>query len=59
MFKLLNKYQPEEKAAKKERLLAMANTGDKGKKPYFVKSGINHVVRLIESKQASLVIIAH
>merc|ERR1712000_230352 len=49
-FKLLNKYRPETKAQKKE---------DVSKKPYTVKYGLNHVVGLIESKKASMVLIAH
>ena len=59
VFNMLDKYQPEEKAAKKERLLAKAGGADKGGKPYFVKCGINHVTSLIENKKASLVVIAH
>ena len=58
LFKLLEKYKKEEKAAKKERLKAMAG-GAKSAKPYFVKCGINHVTKLIESKRAKLVVIAH
>ena len=30
-----------------------------GKKPLFVKYGLNHVVALVEAKKASLVVIAH
>lgn len=63
-FKLLNKYKPETKAEKKERLLKEA-TGikegkkkeDISKKPYTVKYGLNHVVGLIENKKAGLVLI--
>jgi large subunit ribosomal protein L7Ae len=65
-FKLLNKYRPESKAEKKERLLkeatAVADGGKKedvSKKPYTVKYGLNHVVGLVENKKASLVLIAH
>merc|ERR1719171_548243 len=29
------------------------------KKPYFVKSGLNHVTKLVEDKKAKLVVIAH
>ncbi|RKF54554.1 60S ribosomal protein L8-B [Golovinomyces cichoracearum] len=64
-FSLLNKYRPENKVQKKERLLKEAtaikegNNEDVSKKPYTVKYGLNHVVGLIENKKASLVIIAN
>merc|ERR1712087_314781 len=45
LFKLLHKYRPEDKAAKK--------------KPIYVKFGINHISKLCEQKKAQLVIIAH
>lgn len=64
LFKLLNKYRPEVKAEKKERLLKEATAikdgkkkEDVSKKPYTVKYGLNHVVGLIENKKASLVVI--
>ncbi|EEY23203.1 60S ribosomal protein L8 like [Verticillium longisporum] len=63
-FKLLNKYRPETKAEKKERLVKEATAvkdgkkkEDVSKKPYTVKYGLNHVVGLIENKKASLVLI--
>ncbi|RMZ85069.1 hypothetical protein DV738_g362, partial [Chaetothyriales sp. CBS 135597] len=63
-LKLLNKYRPETKAQKKERVLAEATAVAEGKKkedvskkPYTVKYGLNHVVALIEAKKASLVLI--
>lgn len=63
-FKLLNKYKPETKAEKKERLLKEATAVEEGKKkeevskkPYTVKYGLNHVVGLIENKKAALVLI--
>ncbi|RMZ91640.1 hypothetical protein DV736_g1137, partial [Chaetothyriales sp. CBS 134916] len=63
-LKLLNKYRPETKAQKKERLHAEATAVAEGKKkedvskkPYTVKYGLNHVVALIEAKKASLVLI--
>ncbi|KAH8884597.1 L30e-like protein [Thozetella sp. PMI_491] len=63
-FKLLNKYRPETKAEKKERLVKEATAIKEGKKkedvskkPYVVKYGLNHVVGLIENKKASLVLI--
>lgn len=63
-LKLLNKYRPESKPEKKERLLKEATAIKEGKKkedvskkPYAVKYGLNHVVGLIENKKASLVLI--
>lgn len=63
-FKLLNKYRPETRAAKKERLLKEATAVSEGKKkedvskkPYTVKYGLNHIVGLIENKKAALVLI--
>ncbi|PWZ02619.1 L30e-like protein [Testicularia cyperi] len=67
LFKLLNKYRPESKQEKKVRLDAAAKDiadGKKadpkadGKKPLFVKYGLNHCVALIEAKKAALVVIA-
>jgi large subunit ribosomal protein L7Ae len=53
LFKLLLKYRPEDKAAKKERLLNKAKAEADGKpvetkKPIVVKYGLNHVTYLIE-----------
>jgi len=66
LFRLLNKYRPESKVEKKERLLKEAEAAKDGKdpksvssKPYTVKFGLNHVVALIEAKKATLVLIAH
>ncbi|KAI0836319.1 50S ribosomal protein L30e-like protein [Hypoxylon sp. FL0890] len=63
-LKLLNKYRPETKAEKKERLVKEATAIKEGKKkedvskkPYAVKYGLNHVVGLIENKKAALVLI--
>ncbi|KAI1343085.1 60S ribosomal protein L8-B [Xylariaceae sp. FL0016] len=63
-FKLLNKYRPETRAEKKERLTKEATAikdgkkkEDVSKKPYAAKYGLNHVVGLIENKKASLVLI--
>jgi len=67
LFRLLNKYRPETKQEKKARLdkeaqAIAANEGKKpekdGKKPMFVKMGLNHCVALIENKKANLVVIA-
>lgn len=50
---MLLKYRPEDKAAKKERLLKEAQAKAEGKtveakKPIVVKYGLNHVTYLIE-----------
>ncbi|MCJ1343778.1 60S ribosomal protein L8B [Peltigera leucophlebia] len=65
-LKLLNRYKPETRAEKKERLLKEATAVSEGKKkedvskkPYVVKYGLNHVVGLIENKKAGLVLIAN
>jgi large subunit ribosomal protein L7Ae len=60
VFALLNKYRPEDKAAKRARLLKAAKEGNNASaKPLTVKCGINHVTKLIEEKKAALVVIAH
>ncbi|XWS47781.1 hypothetical protein CRYUN_Cryun13aG0014600 [Craigia yunnanensis] len=64
LFKLLLKYRPEDKAAKKERLLERPRLRLKEKllsrkKPIVVKYGLNHVTYLIEQNKAQLVVIAH
>ncbi|KAL8232162.1 hypothetical protein R6Q57_001940 [Mikania cordata] len=64
LFKMLLKYRPEDKAAKKERLQKKALAESEGKsveakKPIVVKYGLNHVTYLIEQNKAQLVIIAH
>lgn len=56
--------RPEDKAAKKERLLAEATAREEGKesekkKPLVVKFGINHITQLVEEGKAQLVVIAH
>lgn len=53
LFKMLLKYRPEDKAAKKERLIKRAQAEAEGKapeakKPIVVKYGLNHVTYLIE-----------
>merc|ERR1712187_141062 len=63
-LRLLKKYMPETKEAKKNRLMEMAQQKKEGqevktKKPMVIKYGLNHVTTLIENKQAKLVIIAH
>ena len=54
LFKILEKYTPETKKEKKERLKNEAKENFKGKekkdgnKPIFLKKGLNHVTYLIE-----------
>jgi large subunit ribosomal protein L7Ae len=64
----LEKYRPETKKEKKQRLLAKAKAETKAegaapaadsKKPKLVKFGLNHITTLIEQKKAKLVVIAH
>ncbi|EDO08612.1 putative large subunit ribosomal protein L7Ae [Babesia bovis T2Bo] len=64
LLKLLSKYKPETRKEKSARLLADANAIAQGqevvsKKPYMLKSGLNHVTNLVEYKKAKLVVIAH
>ncbi|KAH7577170.1 hypothetical protein ACOSP7_002028 [Xanthoceras sorbifolium] len=64
LFKMLLKYRPEDRAAKKERLLRKAQAEAEGKpveskKPIVVKYGLNHITYLIEQNKAQLVVIAH
>jgi len=64
LLRLLKKYMPETREAKKARLLEMAQQKKDGqevktKKPQVIKYGLNHVTSLIEDKHAKLVAIAH
>jgi len=65
VFSLIARYRPESSVDKKARLLAQASAEAKDQdvkqksKPKFVKYGLNHITRLIETKKAQLVIIAH
>merc|ERR1719310_2764875 len=64
LLRLLKKYQPETREAKKARLMEMAQQKKDGqevksKKPSVIKYGLNHVTTLIENKTAKLVVIAH
>jgi len=64
LFKLMMKYRPEDKAAKKERLMAKAQAEEAGntvesKKPIVVKFGLNHITYLIEQGKAQMVVIAN
>merc|ERR1712070_1191967 len=55
LFRLLNQLKPESKAVKQERLKETAAAKEAGN----VKMGINHVTKLVEEKEAKLVVIAH
>ena len=64
LFKFLNKYRPETKPEKKDRLHQEATAVSEGKKkedvskkPYTVKYGLNHGVALIEAKKTASVLI--
>ncbi|UKK02344.2 60S ribosomal protein L7a [Theileria orientalis] len=65
LLRFLSKYKPETKKEKAARLLKDAETVASGaelaasKKPYMLKSGLNHVTNLVEYKKAKLVVIAH
>lgn len=65
VFKLLDKYRPESKEAKKARLLAQAEKKVDGKdaapakRAPVVRAGLNTVTTLVEQKKAQLVVIAH
>jgi len=62
LFTLLDKYRPESKLQKKQRLIAKAAAGAEAKpdtKPKTVQFGLNQVTSLIERRKAKLVIIAH
>ncbi|KAI3997648.1 hypothetical protein MKX01_011065 [Papaver californicum] len=69
LFKMLLKYRPEDKAAKKEKLLKRAQAESDGKTveaktPIFMEYGLNHITYLhitylIEQNKAQLVVIAH
>jgi len=65
LFKLLDKYRPETKEAKKERLRARAEARAAGKEDAptkrvpVVRQGVNTVTTLVEKKKAQLVVIAN
>ena len=65
LFRLLDKYRPETKQQKKERLRerAEARAAGKGDSPTkrapMVRHGINTITTLVEKKAAQLVIIAN
>lgn len=64
VMKLLAKYSPEDKKAKRTRLQQEAEarkggaTGHVGPKPIHLKYGLNHVTNLVEEGKAKLVVIA-
>lgn len=65
LFKLMNKYRPETKQERNARARKKAQDRAKGKEDVptkrrpVVRSGINTVTCLVESKKAQLVVIAH
>merc|ERR1719430_2591783 len=65
LFRLLEKYRPETKQAKKERLRARAQARAEGKEdhptkpPLRLQHGVNTVTTLVEKKKAKLVAIAN
>jgi large subunit ribosomal protein L7Ae len=65
VLKLLEKYRPENKRQRKDRLKERAakKASDKKdsptKRPNVVRSGVNTVTKLVEAKKAQLVVIAH
>jgi len=65
LFRLLDKYRPETRQAKKARLRVRAEqkakTGEDQptKKALVVRQGVNTVTSLVEQKKAQLVVIAH
>jgi len=65
LFRLMDKYRPESKQAKKERLRKRAEARAAGKedvptkRALCVRSGINTVTSLVEQKKARLVVIAN
>jgi len=64
LIKLLEKYKPETRKEKKQRLLAQVKKGPQeevhSKKPKFIKAGIKHVTHLVEQREGvKLVVIAH
>jgi len=66
LFKLLNRYKPESQAQKKQRLLKAAEAKSKGetapastRSKSVVHFGVNEITKLVESKKAKFVAIAH
>ena len=65
LFRLLDKYRPEAKAAKRERLRKRAAARAAGKpdmptkRKIQVRQGVNDVTTLVEQKKARLVCVAN
>ncbi|KAL1131574.1 hypothetical protein AAG570_011188, partial [Ranatra chinensis] len=65
LFKILEKYRPELKLAKKQRLKARAEqkltkkVDTPTERPNVIRQGVNTVTKLVEQKKAELVVIAH
>jgi large subunit ribosomal protein L7Ae len=65
LFSLLDKYKPETKAAKQDRIEALAKAKEAGETPAtnppppVLKFGLKHVTSLIEQKKPKLVLIAN
>ncbi|MBO1764978.1 hypothetical protein JQN64_27795, partial [Escherichia coli] len=65
LFRLLDKYRPESKAAKRERLRKRAAASAAGKpdvptkRKIWVRQGVNDVTTLVEQKRARLVCISN
>lgn len=65
MLRILDKYRPETKQARKKRLQERAKERAEGKDdaptkaPPTIQYGVNKVTRLIEQKKAQMVVIAH
>ena len=65
LFKLMDKYRPKTRQAKKERLRARAAARAEGKevkaskRAPVLRHGLNTVTTLVEKKKAQLVIIAN
>jgi len=65
LFRLMDKYRPETRKQKETRLMGRAEDRVAGKsdkptkRPPVVRSGINTITALVESKKAQLVVIAH
>jgi len=65
LFRLMDKYRPEQRKQKEARLQERAEGRVAGKpdkptkRPAVVRSGINTITALVESKRAQLVVIAH
>jgi large subunit ribosomal protein L7Ae len=61
LFTLLEKYQPETKQAKRQRLRdqAAGKAAAPTSKANTVKFGLNHITTLVEQKKAKIVVIAH